>query len=924
MIQFIQRRTGEIVPFERKKIKNAIFAAAMSVGGDDERRAEEITDKVIEHLNTTYANQIPNVENIQDIVETALLENGHVKTARAFIIYRAKQAGYREKEKDLLLEKMKKHEVTVVLNDGSVVPFDMEKIITSVTVAADNLSKTKVEEVVMDACRNLYNGVKIPEIELAVINSAKTKIEKHPQYSFLSARLLLQKIYKEVFGHSVYENLKELQGLYATGMKEYLEYGIANKLLDPRLKNFDLAQIQAAIKPERDLLFQFLGIQTVYDRYLLKTVTRPQRVFELPQWMWMRVAMGLALSEKAEDQTKWAIEFYNTLSQMHLLSSTPTLFNAGTVHSQMSSCYLNTVSDDLGHIFKVFGDCAQLSKFAGGIGTDWTNIRSKNAHIKGTNGASQGVIPFLKIFNDTALAVNQGGKRKGAMAAYLEPWHGDFEEFIEAKKNTGDERRRLHDINTAAWIPDLFMKRVRENGKWTFFSPSEVPDLHDLYGEAFEKRYEEYEQMNLPSAKTVEALNLWRRMLTMLYETGHPWITFKDAANVRNPQSHKGVVHNSNLCTEITLNTSEKETAVCNLASLNLERMITNGKLDEEKLAKTVRMGMRMLDNVIDNNFYPTKEAEFSNKQHRPVGLGVMGFQGALYQIGVAFDSEAGVNFSDESMEMVSYYSILASSEMAAERGKYESYDGSKWSQGVFPYDTVDLYEKERKVPVIVDRQRKMDWKKVYDSVKKNGMRNSNCMAIAPTATISNIAGTTPCIEPTFKNIYMKENLSGSFVLINHYLVEELESLGLWNENMVNKIKYYNGSVQQISEIPADVRAKYKETFEIDSQWVIDSAARRSKWIDQAASTNIFLSTTSGKILNDTYMRAWECGLKTTYYLRTLAVSQVEKTIEMKEEVKITPKETVVTESVTVTEPTSSSAAAKFAAMDEPECEACQ
>ena len=923
MIKNVQRRTGEIVPFERSRIKNAIFAAAMSVGGNDEKKAEAITDKVIDHLNTNFADSVPNVEDIQDIVEQALLENGHLKTARAFIVYRAKQAGYREKEKDILLEKMKKHEVNVTLEDGASAPFDMEKIITSVTVAADNLDKTEVEEVVMDACRNLYNGVKIPEIELAVINSAKTKIEKHPQYSFLSARLLLQKVYKEVFGHSVYENLKELQDRYASDFKGYLDYGIKNNLLDKRLKEFDLKKIQGAIRPERDLLFQFLGIQTVYDRYLLKTVTRPQRVFELPQWMWMRVAMGLALVESDEDKTDWAIKFYNTLSELNLVSSTPTLFNAGTTHSQMSSCYLNTVEDDLGGIFKVFGDCAQLSKYAGGIGTDWTNVRAKNSHIKGTNGASQGVIPFLKIFNDTALAVNQGGKRKGAMAAYLEPWHGDFEEFIEAKKNTGDERRRLHDINTAAWIPDLFMKRVKEKGTWTFFSPDEVPELHDLYGAEFEKKYEEYEKANLPSARTIEAINLWRKMLTMLYETGHPWITFKDAANIRNPQSHVGVVHNSNLCTEITLNTSESETAVCNLASVNLEKMIEGTTLNEEKLAKTVRTGMRMLDNVIDNNFYPTTEAENSNKKHRPVGLGLMGYQGALYQMGIAFDSDDGLRFADSSMEMISYYAILASSEMAKERGSYGSYKGSKWDQGVFPYDSLDEYENERKSPVICDRQRLMDWTKVYDHVKKHGMRNSNCMAIAPTATISNIAGTTPCIEPMYKNIYMKENLSGSFVLINRYLVADLEAAGLWNDNMVNKLKYYNGSVQEIAEIPEDLRAKYKETFEIEAQWVIDAAARRAKWIDQAASTNVFLKTTSGKLLNDTYMGAWERGLKTTYYLRTLAESQVTKTVEIQEEAK-KPEPTPAPTAAPAAAPAASSAAAQFAVMDEPECEACQ
>ena len=892
MIQYIQRRTGEIVDFNRDAIKNAIFLAAQSVGGNDETLADNLTDVVLKYLNDNYINTIPNIEEIQDIVEQALIENGHTKTARAYIVYRSKRSGYREKEKDILLEKMKKHEVSVKLDNGKVVPFDMEKIIKSVTVAADNLKKVDIEETVLDACRNLYAGAKVSEIEKAVVNSARAKIEIHPQYSQLSGRLLLQGMYKEVFGHSVYENVKEMNTLYSSEFQKFIDYGIKNKLLHTDMANFDLKKISKAIKPDRDLLFQYLGVQTIYDRYLLKTVTRPQKIIELPQWMWMRVAMGLAMKENEYDiqgdkkvkksREDWAIEFYTVLSQMYLISSTPTLFNSGTVHSQMSSCYLNMVDDDLSHIFKVFGDCAQLSKWAGGIGTSWTKIRSTNSFIKGTNGSSQGIIPFLKIFNDTALAVNQGGKRKGAMCAYMEVWHGDFEEFLEAKKNTGDDRRRLHDINTACWIPDLFMKRMKENKEWTLFSPDEVPELHELYGKEFEKKYAEYESLKLPSAKKINALNLWRKMLTMLYETGHPWITFKDAMNIRNPQSHDGVIHSSNLCTEIALNTSKDETAVCNLASINLSKMIHHGKLDEKKIAATVKIGMRMLDNVIDNNFYPTKEAENSNLKHRPVGLGMMGYQDALYQMDIAFDSEENINFSDISMEMISYYALMASSELAKERGAYSSYKGSKWDQGIFPYDTVDLYENERKYPVIVNRQQTMDWKVVKDHVKKYGIRNCCSMAIAPTATISNIAGTTPCIEPSYKNIYMKENLSGSFILMNRYLVQDLETHGLWNKDMALKLKYYNGSVQDIEEIPEKLKKKYKETFEIDSEWIIHAAARRSKWIDQAASTNIFLKTTSGKVLNDIYTLAWESGLKTTYYLRTLAESQVTKTIELK------------------------------------------
>ena len=611
-----------------------------------------------------------------------------------------------------------------------------------------------------------------------------------------------------------------------------------------------------------------------------------------------------------------AISFYNCLSQLFVVSSTPTLFNSGTCHSQMSSCYLNTVMDNLTHIFKVHGDNAQLSKYAGGIGTDWTNVRATNAFIKGTNGKSQGIIPFLKIFNDVALAVNQGGKRRGAMCAYLEVWHRDLEEFLEAKKNTGDERRRLHDVNTACWIPDLFMQRVQEGGSWTLFSPSDVPDLHDLTGAAFKKRYEEYEQQSIIGSKKVDALTLWRKMLTMLFETGHPWITFKDPCNIRSPQDHCGRVHSSNLCTEITLNTNETETAVCNLASVNLARMLNaeGTGLDEKRLSESVATAMRMLDNVIDNNFYPTAEARNSNLQHRPVGLGLMGYADCLYQLGISFDSKENVAFADESMELISYHAILASSRLAKERGSYESYKGSKWERGMLPLDTLDELEKERGEKIEVNRSSKQDWAPVREHIKKHGMRNSNCMAIAPTATISNIAGCMPCTEPAFKNIYMKENLSGSFIVINRHLVADLEAAGLWNETTLAKIKIANGSIADIADIPQEIKNKYKEVFEIDPEWIVAAASVRSKWIDQSASTNIFLGKPSGKTLHDTYFAAWRMGLKTTYYLRTLAVTQVQKTTT----VPVANKKPLETEKVAAV------STGKMCKLNDPDCEACQ
>ena len=659
------------------------------------------------------------------------------------------------------------------------------------------------------------------------------------------------------------------------------------------------------MKKERDNNFQYLGAQTLKDRYLLKTPTKPRRTFELPQWMWMRIAMGLALKE--DNREEKAIEFYNVMSQFLLIPSTPTLFNSGTTHSQLSSCYLNTVEDSIEGIFKAFSDVGRMSKWSGGVGTDWTPVRAMGAKIKGTNGDSQGIIPFIKIFNDIAVAVNQGGKRRGALAAYLEVWHSDIEEFLELKKNTGDERRRAHDIHPACWIPDLFMKRVEADESWTLFSPNDVPELHDLYGKEFEEKYLEYEKANVEESRVIQAKDLWRKILTMLFETGHPWITFKDPCNLRSPQDHVGVVHNSNLCTEITLNSSRDETAVCNLASLNLSKMIEGDNLNKDLIKKTVATGMRMLDNVVDVNFYAIPENKTANKRHRPVGLGMMGYHDALNQLKIDFASEENLKFADTSMEFISYCAISASSDLAEERGSYKTYEGSKWSRGLLPIDTLKILEEERGVDLIINSDQTLDWDALRAKIKTQGMRNSNCLAIAPTATISNIAGAIPCVEPIFKNIYSKENMSGSFLVINKYLVDDLIAEKLWNKKMLDEIKYNNGSIAEVLSIPKRLRNKYKETFEIEPYWIIRSAAYRGKWLDQSAATNIFVTTSSGKMLSDLYMDAWKTGLKTTYYLRTLAASQIEKTIERPD-----------------SKDESAATAPKACLIEDPECEACQ
>jgi ribonucleoside-diphosphate reductase alpha chain len=877
-VRSIKKRNGEIVPFDADKIYIVIKKAFLAYNLSNDTIFKTLQQGVINVVETKYStDEVPTVEQIQDIVELVMISQGFTEVARGFMAYRVKHKAMREEKTRSMIEASKLY---ITKTDGRKVIFDPQSVQNRLTKLAIGLEKISIHEVVEEVCKTVYDGIKADEVEMLILNCVKARIEEHYDYSYLSSRFVVDQLYQSVLNVPFYSD--NLETMYQHKFENYINKGVELGLISPKLKEFDLQKISQGLVSSRDLLLMYLGMQTIKDRYLLKTRQKPQKIFELPQWLWMRVAMGLALKE--ENKEDKAIEFYNVLSQMYAVSSTPTLFNSGTTHSQMSSCYLNTVEDSLTGIFKNYSDCAQLSKWAGGIGTDWTYVRAKGSKIRGTNGESQGIIPFIKIYNDVALAVNQGGKRRGAMAAYLEVWHSDIHEFLELRKNTGDERRRAHDIHTAAYVCDLFMKRVKEKGKWTLFSPCKVKDLHDLYGKEFEDRYEWYEQQNLEGAKTVDAATLWKKILTMLFETGHPWITYKDTINIRSPQDHVGVIHNSNLCTEITLNTSAQETAVCNLGSLNLSRMIKNGEIDEELVKKTVFTMIRMLDNVVDNNFYPTTEAKASNMRHRPIGLGVMGYQDALYQLNIDFDSAENIDFADRSMEMISYYAILASSNLAKERGAYESFKGSKWDRGILPLDTLDLLEKERGQKVKVNRTSRMDWDSLRSQVQENGMRNSNTMAIAPTATIANITGVVPCVEPIYKNIYMKENLSGNFVVINKYLVDALESRGNWTKEILNQIKLNDGSIANVKGVPETVKRRFKEVFEIDPVWVIECAARRSKWIDQSASTNIFLKTTSGKVVSDIYNLVWEMGIKTTYYLRTLAATQVMKTVQSESE----------------------------------------
>jgi ribonucleoside-diphosphate reductase alpha chain len=882
----VRKRDGRIVLFDESRILLALesaFKADLAIPSE-QSLSDPVQAGVIRVANGVINAAITRalkggpleIEFIQDLAENKLMEAGHLGVARRYIVYREEHRKARALRGDRTVEGEPQAQYFVTLRDGSREPLDSQKIRRRLITACGEVDgNCSARELADETLHNLYDGVKSEEIEQAMIFAARARIEQEPDYTFVAARLLLHKLYREAL--PPFGAISELAPQHCAHFPAYITRGAEVGRLSGELLKFDLPRLAASLRLERDQQFTYMGAQTLYDRYLIH---HEGKRLETTQYFWMRVAMGLAINE-GHQKNERAIEFYEALSTFRFVSSTPTLFNAGTLHPQLSSCYLSTVMDDLDHIFKVVGDDAKLSKWAGGLGNDWTNIRATGAHIKGTNGTSQGVIPFLKVANDTAVAVNQGGKRKGAMCAYLETWHLDIEDFLELRKNTGDERRRTHDMNTANWIPDLFMKRVKAGAQWTLFSPNDTKDLHDLYGKAFEKRYEECERFvdegKIKLFKRVDAVALWRKMLTMLFETGHPWITFKDPSNIRSPQSHVGVVHSSNLCTEILLNTSPDETAVCNLGSLNLAAHISDNGLDRELVARTIRTAMRMLDNVIDVNFYPTPEARHANLKHRPVGLGLMGFQDALYRLRLPYASDAAVEFADVSMELISYHVLLASAELARERGVYSTFKGSKWSEGLLPIDTVELLAQERGGFLNVDKSARLDWSRVREEIREHGLRNSNTMAIAPTATISNIVGVGQSIEPTYKHLFAKANLSGDFTTANTFLVADLKKLGLWDAEMVDDLKYYDGSIQEIERVPAELKELYRTAFEIEPRWIIECASRRQKWLDMGQSLNLYLAQPNGKQLSEMYLLAWEKGLKTTYYLRSLAATQIEK-----------------------------------------------
>ncbi len=876
----IIRRNGAVVPFEPAKIAVAMMKAFLAVTGTQgaaSASVREMVDGLTQGVVRALMRSRPgggtfHIEDVQDQVELGLMRGGHHEVARAYVLYREKHAQERAQQSTLAAPKSPQLHA---LDNGKRIVLDLDRLKGLIESACAGLgADVKPDPIMSETMRNLYDGVPMDEVYKASVLAARTLIEKDPDYTYATARLLFHTMAREALGKDVVQ--ADMAQAYIDYFPQFIQKGVDNELLDAELLKFDLGRLGAALKADRDLNFDYLGIQTLYDRYFLHIgKTR----IELPQAFFMRVAMGLSLKES--DREARAIEFYEILSSFDFMSSTPTLFNSGTLRSQLSSCYLTTVPDDLDGIYESIKENALLSKFAGGLGNDWTRVRALGSHIKGTNGESQGVVPFLKVVNDTAVAVNQGGKRKGAVCTYLETWHLDIEEFLELRKNTGDDRRRTHDMNTANWIPDLFMRRVMEKGQWTLFSPNNVPDLHDKFGAEFEKAYVAYEEQaargELKPARTLPAADLWRKMLTMLFETGHPWITFKDACNVRSPQQHAGVVHSSNLCTEITLNTSDTETAVCNLGSVNLLQHLKGGALDHVKLQKTITTAMRMLDNVIDINYYAVKKARESNLRHRPVGLGMMAFQDCLYELRIPYASDEAVAFADTSMEAICYYAYWASTELAKERGQYSSYKGSLWDQGILPFDTLDMLARERGGYVEVDRSSTMDWDSLRKKIAADGMRNSNCTAIAPTATISNIIGVDASIEPCFGNLSVKSNLSGEFTIINNYLVQDLKRLGLWDDVMVMDLKHFDGSLKPIDRVPADIKLLYATAFEVETRWLVEAASRRQKWIDQAQSLNIYMAGASGKKLDETYKLAWIRGLKTTYYLRTMSATHVEK-----------------------------------------------
>jgi len=919
------RRNGQVTDFDASKIQVAMTKAFLAVEGGQAAASRRVRETVEELGKQVYMalfrhmddGGTVHIEDIQDQVELAMMRSGEHKAARNYVLYREKQKEKRARAQARSVKQESTHNTTdevlhTVDAEGNRKPLDFNRIETIITEATRGLKGVTKDLIIKDVRRNLFDGMAESDVNASITMTARVLIEKDPNYSQVTARLLMDGIRSEalsyIYGEATEATQKDMIEIYPDYFAKYLQCGVELNLLDSELTRFDIPRLAAAIKPERDKKFTYLGLQTLYDRYFIHLgKTR----IELPQAFFMRVSMGLAINEI--DREARAIEFYELLSSFDFMSSTPTLFNSGTLRPQLSSCYLTTVPDDLDGIFSAIKDDAMLSKYAGGLGNDWSRVRGLGAHIKGTNGESQGVVPFLKVANDTAVAVNQGGKRKGAMCAYLETWHIDMEEFLELRKNTGDDRRRTHDMNTANWIPDLFMERVAKDEKWTLFSPEETPELHDLYGKAFKEKYEEYEQLaaegKIINTKVIKATDLWKKMLTMLFETGHPWITFKDPCNIRSPQRHAGVVHSSNLCTEITLNTSDEEIAVCNLGSVNLPHHVNEHGIDHKKLQQTITTAMRMLDNVIDYNFYSVPQARKSNLKHRPVGLGLMGFQDALYIQDMAYATEAAVNFADTTMEAVSYYAIQASSDLAAERGAYPSYDGSLWSQGILPIDSVELLKQERGQFIEQDQSVSMDWDSLRDKVKAQGMRNSNTMAIAPTATISNISGVSQSVEPVYQNLFVKSNLSGEFTVINPYLVEDLKALDLWDDVMVNDLKYFDGSVQPIDRIPDNLKAKYATAFEVDSRWLVEAASRRQKWIDQGQSLNLYMVEPSGKKLDSLYKLAWVRGLKTTYYLRSVGATHVEKSVD-------------TSSNQTTTEPGSQAPLA--CSILDPDCEACQ
>ena len=913
------KRNGAVVAYDESKISVAITKAYLAVEGGNAAASSRIHESVAQlarQITAIFRRRMPSggtihIEDIQDQVELALMRTGEHKIARSYVIYRAEHNRLREQK--LEAEQPKHPEINVTFKDGHQGPLDTERLLTIITEACEGLEDVSRDAIYDETLKNLYPGVKMEDVRTSLVMTARTMVEKDPNYSYVTARLLMDTLRSEALnflGIAEAATQSEMHYRYAATLKPYIEKGVELDLLSPLLLEFDLSLLGEALQAERDQQFTYLGLQTLYDRYFIQSEGIR---FELPQVFFMRVAMGLASKEDNREQR--AIEFYNLISSFDYMVSTPQLFNSGTLRPQLSSCFLTTVPDDLHGIYSSIRDNAMLSKWAGGLGNDWTPVRALGAHIKGTNGKSQGVVPFLKVVNDTAVAVNQGGKRKGAVCSYLETWHLDIEEFLELRKNTGDDRRRAHDMNTANWIPDLFMKRVFKDQDWTLFSPNTVPELHELHGKAFEDAYEEYERQatagQITPYKTIKATDLWRKMISMLFETGHPWITFKDACNARSPQQHKGTIHSSNLCTEITLNTSQDEIAVCNLGSINLVNHVEQSGLNQEKLKNTITTAVRMLDNVIDINYYSVPQAENSNLKHRPIGMGIMGFQDSLYKQRIPYASEQAVEFADVSMEMISYYAISASTELAEERDRYDSYEGSLWDQGVLPIDSLKILRETRGEDFFdVNMEQRLDWDNLRARIKQTGMRNSNVLAIAPTATIANISGISASIEPTYQNLYVKSNLSGEFTVVNPYLVDDLKKLNLWDDVMVNDLKYYEGSVQKIDRVPDEIKHLYATAFEMEPRWLVDAASRRQKWIDQAQSLNLYVAEASGKKLDITYRMAWLRGLKTTYYLRALAATTTEKSTVSDNSLNKVSNETVPVPMA--------------CSLDDPDCEACQ